>query len=48
MEADYGEDPEVLKELLKLQRQTQRAVRNEARALQALSLIHILREITIL
>ena len=35
LEADYGEDPEVLKELLKLQRQTQRAVRNEARALQA-------------
>lgn len=34
LEASYGEDPEVLKELLKLQRKTQRAVREETRALQ--------------
>lgn len=35
LEASYGEDPEVLKELLKAQRRTERAVRNEAQALQA-------------
>ena len=35
LEAEYGEDPEVLKELLRLQRKTQKAVRDETRALQA-------------
>lgn len=35
LEATYGEDQAVLKELLKLQRRTERAVRNEAKALQA-------------
>lgn len=34
LEADYGEDPEILKELLRLQRKTQKAVRDETQALQ--------------
>lgn len=33
--AGYGEDPEVLKELLKLQRRAERAVRNDTQARQA-------------
>lgn len=35
LEANYGEDPEKLKELLKLQRRVERAVRQEAAALVA-------------